>query len=39
MMPFASEFDDVYATIKESIASVDESMRVIRLDEIRAAGS
>jgi hypothetical protein len=39
MMPFSSEFDDVYSTVKDSIASVDASMRVIRLDEVRAAGS
>lgn len=38
-MPFASEFDDVYSTVRDSIASVDESMQVIRLDEVRAAGS
>jgi nucleoside 2-deoxyribosyltransferase len=39
MMPFASDFYDVYAIVKDSIAAVDESMQVIRLDEIRAAGS
>ena len=39
MMPFSTGFDDVYETIKDSIASVDESLKVIRLDEIRAAGS
>jgi nucleoside 2-deoxyribosyltransferase len=39
MMSFASEFDDVYATVKDSIAAVDESLKVVRLDEIRAAGS
>lgn len=39
MMPFAAEFDDVYETVKDSIAAVDESIKVIRLDEIRAAGS
>jgi nucleoside 2-deoxyribosyltransferase len=39
MMPFAPEFDDVYAAIKDSVAAVDQSMKVIRLDEIRAAGS
>ena len=38
MMPFASDFDDVYDTIKSSIASVDESIKVMRVDEIRAAG-
>jgi nucleoside 2-deoxyribosyltransferase len=39
MMPFAADFDDVYATVKDSVAAVDESLAVIRLDEIRAAGS
>ncbi len=39
MMPFAAEFDDVYSTVKDSIASVDDSLHVIRLDEVRAAGS
>jgi hypothetical protein len=39
MMPFASDFDDVYAAVKDSITAVDDSMKVIRLDEIRAAGS
>jgi hypothetical protein len=39
MMPFASDFDDVYAAVKDSIAAVDESFKVVRLDEIRAAGS
>jgi nucleoside 2-deoxyribosyltransferase len=39
MMPFASDFDDVYANVKDSVAAVDESLKVIRLDEIRAAGS
>jgi hypothetical protein len=39
MMSFATEFDDVYAVIKDSIAVVDESFKVIRLDELRAAGS
>ncbi len=39
MMPFAPDFDDVYATVKGSVAAVDESLKVMRLDEIRAAGS
>jgi hypothetical protein len=39
MMPFAADFDDVYATVKDSVAAVDESMATIRLDKIRAAGS
>lgn len=39
MMSFASDFDDVYATVKDSVAAVDESLEIIRLDEIRAAGS
>ena len=39
MMPFAAEFDDVYSTIKDSVTAVDSSMKVTRLDEIRAAGS
>jgi hypothetical protein len=39
MMPFALEFDDVYAIVKDSVAAVDESLKPIRLDEIRAAGS
>lgn len=39
IMPFATEFDDVYDVVKGSVASVDQSMKVIRLDEIRAAGS
>jgi hypothetical protein len=39
MMPFAPEFDDVYAIVKDSVAAVDESLKPIRLDEIRAAGS
>src|ERR1700677_1131382 len=39
MMPFSSEFDDVLAIVKDSVAAVDESLKPIRLDEIRAAGS
>jgi|ERR1700733_4910419 len=39
MMSFSPEFDDVYATVKDSIEAVDESLEVVRLDEIRAAGS
>jgi hypothetical protein len=39
LMPFAAEFDDVYAVIKDSVAAIDASMAVIRLDEVRAAGS
>lgn len=39
MMSFASAFDDVYEAVKDSVAIVDESMEVIRLDDIRAAGS
>jgi hypothetical protein len=39
MMPFAPEYDDVYAIVKDSVATVDESLKPIRLDEIRAAGS
>ncbi len=39
MMPFRSEFDDVYATVQNAVAAVDGSMSVVRLDEIRAAGS
>jgi hypothetical protein len=39
MMPFRAEFDDVYSIVTDSIAAVDESMNVIRLDEVRAAGS
>lgn len=39
MMPFEASFDDVYSTIREAITSVDTSINVIRLDEIRAAGS
>jgi hypothetical protein len=38
MMPFESGFDDVYEAIKDSIASVDDSIKVMRIDEIRAAG-
>ena len=39
MMPFSSEFDDVYSTVNDAIISVDASMRVIRLDDVRTAGS
>jgi hypothetical protein len=39
MMPFATDFDDVYSTVKDSVSVVDGSIKVIRLDEIRAAGS
>jgi hypothetical protein len=39
IMPFSVAFDDVYSTVKDSIAAVDNLMRVIRLDEVRAAGS
>lgn len=39
MMPFASDFDDVYDVVRGAVAAVDESMKVVRLDEIRAAGS
>jgi Nucleoside 2-deoxyribosyltransferase len=39
MMPFVSDFDDVYAAVKDAIAAVDASFKVVRLDEIRAAGS
>src|SRR5215469_4947182 len=39
IMPFADDFDEVYNTIKDSVSSVNEPMKVIRLDEIRAAGS
>ena len=39
MMSFSLDFDDVYATVKDSVAAVDESLEIIRLDEIRAAGS
>jgi hypothetical protein len=38
-MPFATDFDDVYSTVKDSVSVVDGSIKVIRLDEIRAAGS
>lgn len=38
MMPFETSFDDVFSAVKDSIDSVDESMRVIRLDEVRSAG-
>jgi nucleoside 2-deoxyribosyltransferase len=39
-MPFAREFDDVYATIKASVewASQDGAVRCFRLDESRPAG-
>jgi nucleoside 2-deoxyribosyltransferase len=39
-MPFASEFNDVYATIKASVegASGENSLRCFRLDESRPAG-
>jgi hypothetical protein len=39
MMPFARDFDLVYKAIEDSIAYVDDSMKVMRLDKIRAAGS
>lgn len=39
IMPFSADFDDVYSVVKDSIADVDNSMRVVRLDEMRAAGS
>lgn len=38
MMPFATEFDDVFDVIKQCIGSVDEHLQTIRLDELRAAG-
>src|SRR4051812_29416230 len=39
-MPFARDFDDVYATIKVSVegAFADQRIRCFRLDESRAAG-
>jgi hypothetical protein len=39
MMPFDPSFDDVYSTIREVVTTADTSISVIRLDEIRAAGS
>ena len=39
MMPFASDFDDVYATVKDSVAAVDESLEIIRLNECVTRGS
>jgi hypothetical protein len=39
IMPFATEFDDVYATIKSAVASVPgEEVECSRLDEIKSAG-
>lgn len=38
IMPFASEFDDVYDTVKQAISTVDDALMVVRLDEVRAAG-
>lgn len=38
IMPFASEFDDVYDTVKQAISTVDDALKVVRLDEVRAAG-
>jgi hypothetical protein len=37
VMPFAADFDDVYAAIREAVRAVDESIRAVRLDEVRAA--
>jgi nucleoside 2-deoxyribosyltransferase len=41
IMPFASEFDDVYATIKTSVESViaPQGGKCFRLDDARPAGS
>ena len=39
MMPFDPAYDDVYSAIKDSVVTVDSSMEVVRLDEIRSAGS
>jgi nucleoside 2-deoxyribosyltransferase len=40
VMPFSSEFDDVYSVIKQSVerAVNDKSVRCLRLDELRPAG-
>ncbi len=38
MMPFATEFDDVYDLIQQCVRSVDDGIRTIRLDQVRAAG-
>ena len=38
MMPFAAEFDDVYEAIRRAVATVDDGLELIRLDEVRAAG-
>jgi hypothetical protein len=38
IMPFAAEFDDVYDLIKQAISEVDDGLKVVRLDEVRAAG-
>lgn len=38
MMPFSSEFDDVYDVIRRAVEEVDAGLDLIRLDEVRAAG-
>lgn len=39
IMPFATAFDDVYATIKQAVRAVDRSIEAVRLDEVRSAGN
>jgi len=38
IMPFASEFDDVYDAIKRAVSRVDAGLHLSRLDELRSAG-
>jgi hypothetical protein len=39
MMPFKSDFDDVYDIIRQAVDDVANSIAAIRLDEVKAAGS
>lgn len=38
IMPFATEFDDVYAIIKNTVENTSKGIRCFRLDETRPAG-